>query len=96
MIGITNFSRRNLKRLSEIEVPEYIEHEDLNLQPLRVEDHTEDGAMKINTEGIVENAGKIGKRISNSLKTPSPLGKGLLQKFPNKLQRKSTITSSRK
>ena len=77
MIGITNFSRRNLKRLSEIEVPEYIEHEDLNLQPLRVEDHTEDGAMKINTEGIVENAGKIGKRISNSLKNTITFGKGV-------------------
>lgn len=75
MISITNFSRRNLKRLSEIEVPEYIEHEDMNLQPLRVEDDTEEGSMKINRQGIVENAGKIGKRISNSLKNTITFGK---------------------
>lgn len=75
MISITNFSRRNLKRLSEIVVPEYIEHEDLNLQPLRVEDDTEEGVMKINRQGIVENAGKIGKRISNSLKNSITFGK---------------------
>lgn len=75
MIGITNFSRKNLKKLSEIEVPEYIEHEDMNLQPLRVEDDTEEGSMKINRQGIVENAGKIGKRISDSLKNTITFGK---------------------
>ena len=75
MISITNFSRRNLKRLSEIQVPEYIEHEDMNLQPLRVEDDTEEGSMKINRQGIVENAGKIGKRISDSLKNTITFGK---------------------
>lgn len=75
MIGITNFSRKNLKNLSEIEVPEYIEHEDMNLQPLRVEDDTEEGSMKINRQGIVENAGKIGKRISDSLKNTITFGK---------------------
>ena len=75
MIGITNFSRKNLKKLSEIEVPEYIEHDDLNLQPLRVEDDTEEGSMKINRQGIVENAGKIGKRISDSLKNTITFGK---------------------
>lgn len=75
MIGITNFSRKNLKKLSEIEVPEYIEHDDLNLQPLRVEDDTEEGSMKINRQGIVENARKIGKRISDSLKNTITFGK---------------------
>ena len=75
MIGITNFSRKNLKKLSEIEVPEYIEHEDMNLQPLRVDDDTEEGSMKINRQGIVENAGKIGKRISDSLKNTITFGK---------------------
>ena len=75
MIGITNFSRKNLKKLSEIEVPEYIEHQDMNLQPLRVDDDTEEGSMKINRQGIVENAGKIGKRISDSLKNTITFGK---------------------
>lgn len=79
MISITNFSRRNLKKLSEIEVPEYIEHEDLNLEPLRVEDELEKGTMKINKQGIVENAGKIGKRISDSMKNTFTFGKEVAQ-----------------
>jgi hypothetical protein len=66
MISITNLSRRNLKKLSEIEVPEYIENEELDLQPMRIEDDLKEDGMKFNTEGIIENAGKIGKRISNS------------------------------
>ena len=79
MISITNFSRRNLKKLSEIEVPEYIEHEDLNLEPLRVEDELEEGTMRINKQGIVENAGKIGKRISDSMKNTFTFGKEVAQ-----------------
>lgn len=79
MISITNFSRRNLKKLSGIEVPEYIEHEVLNLEPLRVEDELEKGTMRINKQGIVENAGKIGKRISDSMKNTFTFGKGVAQ-----------------
>ena len=75
MIGITNFSRRNLKWLSEMEPPKTIEHEELNLQPLRIEDDLNEGEMKINKEGIIENAGKIGKRISDSMKNTLTFGK---------------------
>lgn len=77
MIGITNFSRRNLKRLSEIKSPEYIEHEELDLQPLRIEDELNDGVMIFNKEGIIENAGKIGKRVSDTLKNTLQFGKGV-------------------
>jgi hypothetical protein len=79
MISITNLSRRNLKKLSEIEVPEYIENEELDLQPMRIEDDLKEDGMKFNTEGIIENAGKIGKRISNSLKNTLTFGKEVAQ-----------------
>ena len=79
MIGITNFSRRNLKRLSEIGwIHRTWGFESATFAyrgPYRKME------MKINTEGIIENAGKIGKRISNSLKNTITFGKGLLQKF---------------
>ena len=74
MIGITNFSRRNLKRLSEIEVPEYIKHEKLELEPLMIEDEY-GGRSQINTKGIMGNSGKIGKRISDSVKNTLTFGK---------------------
>lgn len=79
MIGVTNFSRKKLKKLSEIEVPEYIEHEELDLQPLRVEDDLNEDEMRINKEGIIENAGKIGKRISDSMKNTLTFGKEVAQ-----------------
>ena len=79
MISITNLSRRNFKRLSEIKVPEYIEHEELDLQPLRVEDDLNEDEMRINKEGIIENAGKIGKRISDSMKNTLTFGKEVAQ-----------------
>ena len=47
----------------------------MNLQPLLFDDDTEEGSMKINRQGIVENAGKIGKRISDSLKNTITFGK---------------------
>ena len=74
MIGITNLSRRNLKRLSEIRVPEYIKHEKLELEPLMIEDEY-GGRSQINTKGIMENSGKIGKRISDSVKNTLTFGK---------------------
>lgn len=79
MIGVTNFSRKKLKKLSEIEVPEYIKHEELDLQPLRVEDDLNEDEMRINKEGIIENAGKIGKRISDSMKNTLTFGKEVAQ-----------------
>ena len=74
MIGITNLSRRNLKRLSEIRVPEYIKHEKLELEPLMIEDEY-GGRSQINTKGIMGNSGKIGKRISDSVKNTLTFGK---------------------
>jgi len=78
MIGITNLSRRNLKRLSEIKVPEYIEHDKLELEPLMIEDEY-GGRSQINTQGIMENSGKIGKRISDSVKNTLTFGKEVAQ-----------------
>ena len=88
MIGVTNFSRRNLKRLSEIKPPEYIEHEELDLQPLRIEDESNNGEMKINREGIIENAGKIGKRVSNTMKNTLQFGKGVAKGVSEQLTTK--------
>ena len=60
-------------------MPEYIEHEELDLQPLRVEDDLNEDEMRINKEGIIENAGKIGKRISDSMKNTLTFGKEVAQ-----------------
>ena len=88
MIGITNLSRRNLKRLTEIKVPEYIEHEELDLQPLRVEDDLNEEGMKFNKEGIIENAGQIGKRISDSMKNTLTFGKGVTKEVSEQVTTK--------
>ena len=87
MIGITNFSRRNLKWLSEIQPPEYTKHEELELEPLMIEDEY-GGRSQINTRGIIENAGKIGKRVSNTITNTLQFGKGVTKQVSRQLTAK--------
>lgn len=87
MIGITNFSRRNLKRLSQIQPPEYIEHDELELEPLMIEDEY-GGRSQINTRGIIENSGKIGRRITDSMKNTLQFGKGVAKVVSKELTSK--------
>lgn len=77
MIGLTNFSRQNLKRLSDIEVSSYIEHEELNLEPIRIKYENEEEKNQFNTQGMLKNAGKIATRVTDSLKNAVTMGKEL-------------------
>lgn len=77
MIGLTNFSRQNLKRLSEIEVPSYIEHEELDLEPIRIKSENEEEKEQFNTQGMMKNAGKIANRVTDSIKNAVTMGKEL-------------------
>tara|TARA_B100000767_G_scaffold71443_1_gene68015 strand:- start:6 stop:437 length:432 start_codon:yes stop_codon:yes gene_type:complete len=88
MIGLTNFSRQNLKRLSDIEVPSYIEHEELDLEPLKIKADNGEDKDRLNTQGLLKNAGKIAGRVTDSMKNAVTMGKELTAEFSKEIGHK--------
>ena len=88
MIGLTNFSRQNLKRLSDIEVPSYIEHEELDLEPLKIKADIGEDKDRLNTQGLLRNAGKIAGRVTDSMKNAVTMGKELTAEISKEIGHK--------
>jgi hypothetical protein len=67
MLNVTNASRSSIKKLSKIEIPEYIEHDDLELKAIRKQSAVDEEKYEIDSEAIKENLSKIGNRVANTM-----------------------------
>jgi hypothetical protein len=73
MLSITNLSRSQLKKISEISTGELIESEELDFKPMRLTDMDN----KIDTSAVIENLGMIGNRVKDTLSNMYTSGKSL-------------------
>ena len=64
MLSITNFSRNQLKKISQISTDELIESEELDFKPMRLTDMDN----KIDTSAVIENLGMVGNKVKDTLK----------------------------
>lgn len=73
MLSITNFSRNQLKKISQISTDELIESEELDFKPMRLTDMDN----KIDTSAVIENLGMVGNKVKDTLTNMYISGKSL-------------------
>lgn len=81
MLTFSNMSRRNINKLSELEIPDYVETSDINLQPMNLIDREK----KVDSKAIIENLSAIRSRVQDEVtnlaikgKEMTKLGMGLV------------------
>ena len=81
MLTFSNMSRRNINKLSELEIPDYVETNDLNLQPMNLIDREK----KVDSKAIIENLSAIRSKVQDEVtnlaikgKEMTKLGMGLI------------------
>ena len=81
MLTFSNMSRRNINKLSELEIPDYVETSDLNLQPMNLIDREK----KVDSKAIIENLSAIRSKVQDEVtnlaikgKEMTKLGMGLV------------------
>ena len=67
MLNVTNASRNSIKKLSKMEIPEYIEHDDLELKAIRKQSVDDEEKYEIDSDAIKENLSKISNRVANTM-----------------------------
>ena len=73
MLSITNISRNQLKKISELEIDEHIESEELDFKPMRLADLDN----KIDPSAVIENLGMIGNKVKDTITNLYISGKSL-------------------
>ena len=67
MLNVTNASRSSINKLSKMEIPEYIEHDELNLKPIRKESEENEEKLELDSDAIKQNPSKIGGRVVGTI-----------------------------
>lgn len=67
MLNVTNASRGSIKKLSKMEIPEYIEHDELDFKAIRKQSENDEDKYEIDPEAIKENLSKISNRVANTM-----------------------------
>ena len=67
MLNVTNASRGSIKKLSKMKIPEYIDHDDLDLKAIRKQSENDEDKYEMNPEAIKENLSKISNRVANTM-----------------------------
>lgn len=67
MLNVTNASRGSIKKLSKMKIPEYIDHDDLDLKAIRKQSENDEDKYEIDPEAIKENLSKISNRVANTM-----------------------------
>ncbi|MDG1551035.1 MAG: hypothetical protein P8Q95_04845 [Candidatus Poseidoniaceae archaeon] len=67
MLNVTNASRSSINKLSKMEIPEYIEHDELNLKPIRKESEENEEKLELDSDAIKQNLSKIGGRVVGTI-----------------------------
>lgn len=73
MLSITNISRNQLKKISELEIDEHIESEELDFKPMRLTDLDN----KVDPSAVIENLGMIGNKVKDTITNLYISGKSL-------------------
>ena len=81
MLTFSNMSRKNINKLSELEIPDYVETSEINLQPMNLIDREK----KVDSKAIIENLSAIRSRVQDEVtnlaikgKEMTKLGMGLV------------------
>ncbi len=67
MLNVTNASRNSINKLTKMEIPEYVEHDELNLKAIRKKSEEDDDKLELDSEAIKENLSKIGGRMVDTI-----------------------------
>lgn len=67
MLNVTNASRGSIRKLSKMKIPEYIEHDELDLKAIRKQSENDEDKYEIDPEAIKENLSKISNRVANTM-----------------------------
>ena len=73
MLSITNISRNQLKKISELQIDEYIETKELQFKPMRLTDLDN----KVDPSAVIENLGMIGNKLKDTFTNMYISGKSL-------------------
>jgi len=73
MLSITNISRSQLKKISELQIDEHIESKELDFKPMRLTDLDN----KIDPSAVIENLGMIGNKVKDTITNLYISGKSL-------------------